>query len=126
MKYVPSFTPTNVEELPRHIDQEIARIADAVDINRWEHTHIHVEAAYNAGNIPYIFADATSGAFTISLPAPIDEMILNIKKIDSSANAVTLDAGSNTIDGSSTAVMATQYESLTLYWDKTSTEWWIV
>ena len=47
--------------------------------------------------------------------------ILNIKKIDSSANTVTIDpAGSATIDGSLTKVLTTQYDNLTIQWDGTN------
>lgn len=129
MKYVPTFVPQNSEDLPRHLDQEFNRIADAVTPDRWEHSHIHVTAAYSAGAVPYIFADATAGAFSVFLPAPTDEMILTIKKLDVSANAVTVDpreSGSNSIDGAASYSLASQYDSVTLYWDKTSSEWWIV
>jgi hypothetical protein len=48
-----------------------------------------------------------------------------IKKIDSSANAVTIDGnGSETIDGSATQVIVTQNVCLTVVSD--GTEWWIV
>ena len=44
--------------------------------------------------------------------------IINIKKIDSSANKVVLNpSGTNTIDGALTKDITTQYESLTLQWD---------
>lgn len=47
--------------------------------------------------------------------------ILNIKKIDSSANTVTIDPdGSATIDGSATKTLTTQYESIMIQWDGTN------
>ena len=46
---------------------------------------------------------------------------LAIKKIDSSANTVTIDAaGANTIDGVATKVISTQYDKLTIQWDGTN------
>jgi hypothetical protein len=74
-----------------------------------------------------VFADATSGAFTITLPPAATETgrVYHIKKIDSSANAVTIDGDSaETIDDSTTVELASQYDSVTIVSD--GTEWWIV
>lgn len=47
--------------------------------------------------------------------------IINVKKIDSTANTVTLDpAGSATIDGQLTQVLSTQYDNITIQWDGTN------
>lgn len=125
--YVPAYAPEDPIDLRRFIDEELGKIQEAVDIRHWEYSHVHVTAAsYDAGSEPYVFIDATAAAVTISLPAPPDEMILNFKKIDSSSNAVTLDAGGNTVDGAGTYIISVQYVSITVYWDKTSSEWWIV
>ncbi len=127
MKYVPNHIPDEMEELPRLLNEELWRIAASVDINRQEYSHIHVDSAYSAGEVPYVFADATGGAFTVKLPAPVDEMILTIKKVDSSVNLVTVDAGANNIDGASTYTgLASQYDVVSVYWDATSSEWRIV
>lgn len=76
-------------------------------------------------NTAVIFADATSGAFTVTLPAVVAGAKVTVKKIDSSANVVTVDgAGTDTIDGSLTQPLAVQYSSLTLVSD--GTEWWII
>lgn len=61
--------------------------------------------------------DATSAAFTVTLPAisGITGYKVTIKKIDSSANAVTVDGnGSETIDGALTYVLSNQYDSVDL------------
>lgn len=61
-----------------------------------------------------IRVDATSGAVTISLLAAAtagDGFQVAVKKVDSSANAVTLDGNSSeTIDGGATLALANQYE----------------
>jgi len=65
-----------------------------------------------------VLADATVGAITITLPTAvgISGSLYMIKKIDSSANAVTVDAnGSQTIDGILTEVLQRQ-------WDKVSVQ----
>ena len=63
-----------------------------------------------------IQADATAGAFAVTLPAASGTgAVLTIKKIDSSANAVTITAaGSDKIDGAATAALSTQYKSFTI------------
>ena len=62
----------------------------------------------------------TFGCFTCDL-----ENGYHIKKIDISANAITVDGnGSETIDDGATAIITTQYECITVVSD--GTEWWIV
>lgn len=70
-----------------------------------------------------ILVDATAGAVTITLPTAAigDERKYNIKKIDSSAFAVTVDAnGAETIDGELTIPLLYQYENLTVQSNGTS------
>ena len=62
-----------------------------------------------------ILVDATSGAVTINLPTSvgIESKLYIIKKIDSSANAVTIDAnGAQTLDGDTTTVLYNQYDHI--------------
>ena len=78
-------------------------------------------------NDAFIPVDASSAAVTVTLKpaAEAKGKRLTIKKIDSSANAVTVDGdGSETIDGATTAVINCQYESICLMSD--GTEWWVV
>lgn len=73
-----------------------------------------------------VLADATGGAIILTLPAAADRpnVPLVLKKIDASANTVTVQGdGAETIDGSNTAVLTTQYESLSIISD--GTEWHI-
>lgn len=74
-----------------------------------------------------ILGDAASGAITITLPpaASSARLALNIKKIDATANPVTLDPNaSETIDKSSTLDIINQYDAVTVHCD--GSEWWIV
>ena len=62
-----------------------------------------------------VLADATSAAFTVTLPAAATNSgrSYHIKKVDASANAVTVDGnGAETIDGTTTKVITTQYDSI--------------
>jgi hypothetical protein len=63
-----------------------------------------------------ILADATTAGFTVSLPTAVGATkAYTIKKTDSTANAVTISGTlSQTIDGSTTAVLSRQYESITV------------
>lgn len=73
-----------------------------------------------------VLADAASGAITITLPAAASCKYRQfwIKKIDATNNVTVDGAGSETIDGATTKVLSTQYESVVLVSD--GTEWWIV
>lgn len=74
-----------------------------------------------------ILCDATGGAFAITLPAAASSTnkTYTVKKKDASANAVTLTGnGAETIDGSNTQALSTQYSSLTVVCDGSA--WFIV
>jgi hypothetical protein len=82
-----------------------------------------------------VLANASSAAFTITLPAvsstagACNGMVLFIKKIDSSTNPVTVAAsGSDTIEGNSSIVLKKQYDSLQLISNNSSGthEWFIL
>lgn len=80
-----------------------------------------------ASNDSLILANATAGAITMSLPAAAGAtgQIVNIKKTDASANAVTIDPdGAETIDGAATLSFSTQYQSYTVQCD--GSQWWII
>lgn len=63
--------------------------------------------------------DASGGAFTVYLPlaSSMEGTFVTFKKIDSSANAVTIDANTvgDTIDGSGSVNLAAQYDVITIW-----------
>jgi hypothetical protein len=70
-----------------------------------------------------IRVDATDGALTVTLPAAgsLPGKVFVVKKVDSSANAVTIDAdGSEEIDGATTESLASQYDAITVQSNGTS------
>ncbi len=73
-------------------------------------------AAYTVGADDYVLlADASGGAFTITLPPAAERpgRVVVVKKIDASGNAVTLDGdGSETIDGATTKALSAQWQTL--------------
>jgi len=73
-----------------------------------------------------IICDATAGAIALELPsAGVNEgRVLIIKKKDVSVNAVTVTrVGSDTIDGATTYVLTSQYDSVILVNDEDGDIW---
>jgi hypothetical protein len=70
-------------------------------------------AAYTVpDNVFYVRADATAGAFAVTIPEAGSRLgrRLLIKKIDASGNAVTVTrSGSDTFEGSNTISLAAQW-----------------
>jgi len=67
-----------------------------------------------------VTGDSSGGTFTLTLPTAVgnDGKLFHIKKIDSSANAVTIDgATTETIDGAETITLDVQWHSLTIVSD---------
>ncbi len=71
--------------------------------------------------------DATTASFSVTLPTVAsagDGFIISVKKTDSSANTVTIDAaGAELIDGVTTKVLTGQFDAAVLYCD--GVEWHI-
>jgi len=85
---------------------------------------VTVTSNYNANYGDIVLVDASSGAVTVTLPSPKANAIINIKKIDSSTNVVTIDGNGANIDGQASIQITTQYESYTLVSD--GSNWWII
>lgn len=74
-----------------------------------------------------ILCDASSNAITVALPSASSKegRELTIKKVDATGNAVTIDGdASENIDGSSSASISSQYESVTLI--SNGSDWYII
>ncbi len=87
----------------------------------------HLRDAVENGFDVIIIADATSGAFSVNLPAAAGNggKIYYIKKIDSTVNNVTVDPnGSETIDDETTKIIINQYTTMMIVSD--NNEWWIL
>lgn len=84
-------------------------------------------ANYTALSTDYfIFGDATAGNITITLPTAVGlaGKVFVVKKIDASANTVTIDANSTeTIDNALTVVIGTQYQSYSVV--SNNANWWV-
>ena len=74
-----------------------------------------------------LLADATDAGFTITLPDATSDsgLRITIKKIDVTANAVTIaTVSSQTIDGASTQSISTQWQSLDII--SNGTNWFLI
>ncbi len=113
---LPKFKPTT--EWGRSIETQLIEFSQDVNIYTKRLIEFNVNtitADYTVDDQNLILADATSGVITVTfLPASMIKGVLYIvKKIDASGNAITLDGnGSETIDGASTASLASQYDVL--------------
>jgi hypothetical protein len=68
-------------------------------------TGAYAMAATDSG----VLADATGGAFTVTLPAaPVLGQLVWVKKTDASVNAVTVQPAAGTIDGAASQPLAAQ------------------
>jgi hypothetical protein len=91
-------------------------------------TKVTVDTPYTALATDYvILGNCVDGVLTVNLPASASSsgQQYKIKKIDSSANAITIDGNaSETIDGATTKVISVQYDSVTIVCD--GSNWHIV
>ena len=74
-----------------------------------------------------LLVDATAAAITLNLQAVATarKKLYYFKKIDASANAMTLDgSGAEAIDGAATLATAVQFTAFTIY--PTAVGWWIL
>jgi hypothetical protein len=73
-----------------------------------------ISGQYNPGDMLVLLCDATLNAFTAVLPdaASLRDVVIFVKKIDSTANVITLSpiAGQN-VDGATSMTLESQYES---------------
>jgi len=97
---------------------------DVLDALYFSPKVVTVTSNYNANYGDIVLVDASGGAVTVTLPPPKANAIINVKKIDSSSNAVTIDGNGANIDGQSSIQITTQYESYTLVSD--GSNWWII
>jgi hypothetical protein len=89
----------------------------------------NISAAYQVqGNVQLVLANATGGAFAVTLPDATDNLNYNrtitIKRINSGTNAVTINTSlSQTIDGAATQSLAAQWSTLQV--TSNGTAWFI-
>ncbi len=108
------YGPTNPPEVDSIDSFTFKRwFGSLADLFKSQMTLVTKTATYTiAANTYYVRGDATAGAFTITLPPALNNQgrKVLIKKIDSSGNAVTVSrAGADTIEGSTTVSLGSQW-----------------
>lgn len=88
-------------------------------------------SAYTAAAGDIVPCNAAGGAFAVALPAaPADKTRVTLKKVDSTANAVTINcSGSdafNAAGGSTSLTLSLQYQALTAQYAASSAVWYVV
>jgi len=79
-------------------------------------THVDATANYTTSDREVVSCDASTGAFTVTLPTKEADTWVSIKKTDSSANAITITTPDATnIDGAISITLTTRYEAVDLY-----------
>jgi hypothetical protein len=120
--YAPAPTPTGQDRvMSEYIARELRRLGALVVTND-DAPKSRQRSLDTSGSVQVtdevIIADATSASMSIVLPelSKARGRWLYVKKIDASANAVTIGGfDSETIDGAATLTTTTQYDSWTLF-----------
>lgn len=111
-----------IADMARQVD---IGFSDTIDAFRSIRT---ITASATLGANDYtVLANAASGAVTVTLPAAstVTGQTFHVKKIDATANAVTLDGnGAETIDGAATKATTTQWASYSV--QSNGTGWFIL
>lgn len=77
-----------------------------------------VDTGYIARADQLVLVNALAGAVTVKLPATLSKgSVFAVKKIDASANVVTIDGNGHTIDGSTVKLLAARWNARFLQTD---------
>ena len=100
-------------------------IYEYLNFERTQATITTTSATLGDNLCTFVDDDTAGGIVTLTLPAAAKfTRVLHVKKLGTTANVVVDGDGSETIDGSTTYTMTTQYESLSLV--STGTEWYVI
>lgn len=115
---------SNKGDWPRRVADELSSLGRRV--SGLEASTTPATGAYTAtADDNLILADAAGGAFTVTLPLAGDASRITVKKVDASANNVTVDgSGSETIDGAANKALTAQWQTLSLQSDGTA--WFVI
>jgi len=86
---------------------------------------VKVTSDYNASINDAVLVDASGGLVTITLPAPVKDAVILIKKIDTTNNPVDIvPSGTELIDGQNKQTLDTPFEAIALLSD--GENWYII
>jgi len=91
------------------------------DISQGYEQSVTATGSGTAADRQIVLGDASAGALTVTLPDVSDALLVTVKKIDSSSNAVTIATpGTETIDGQASIDLVTQFSARELTSDGTN------
>lgn len=101
------------------------------DIATFKLNPVSRTTGYTAAVSDFPVCDASGGAFTVTLPtAPADKSRISAIKMDSSANAVTLEVGGSdrfqVTGGATTLALSAQFVSVHLQYNASSGIWYVL
>lgn len=108
------------------LDASSATVTGTLTTNGRVSAVVSVTAAYAAvATDDVILCDTTAAAFAVTIPAAnaLPGRQITIKKIDTTANAVTITPAAGTIDGAVSLALSTAYEAVTLV--SGGNNWWV-
>jgi hypothetical protein len=117
-------TDVTAAELEELSDGSETTLHSHADTPQW--TINSVSTTHTAAVGEFVLADASGGAFTVTLPAASGNSgeVIGVKRTNSGGNDVTVDGNaSETIDGATTQAISSQYDSLIMVCD--GSNWWI-
>lgn len=117
-----SVTTSRVNEVRVGDERHVHALAGGIELETATVTAAYTIDATNKQTV--VLGDATSAAFNVTLPAAASGRTVIVKKIDASANAVTVVPASGTIDGAANHALATQYDAVRLVSD--GTNWFVI
>lgn len=118
----------DIQRLQRKVDELDGQLLEIRPplIQAFAPTLVTVTAAYTVPPSPphqplTVRANAAASGFTVTLPTtPVLLQQVNIKKVDASANVVTISAGATTIDGSASIGIGSQYTNMKIQFNGTT------
>lgn len=122
----PAGTPVTVSDFPAEVRTRInAAELGSVAGSGGSINIVTATDDYTATDGDYVLGDATAGALTVTLPAPAANLTVSVKKVDTSADAVTIGTpGAETVDGEASMALTQAYQSRVFVCD--GTDWWVI
>jgi hypothetical protein len=118
--------PPAVQALTDFLTRELGGIESGMAASRIAAVRVATTAVTLTAQDDVTLGDATGAAFTVTLPdvRRATGQVLTIKKVDASGNAVTVSAGTTTIDGAGTYPLPAQWNAVMVC--SNGTAWFIL
>ena len=119
-----SIASSNVGELVERLTIELGNVERAIRDTNLRATRTVTASTTLTTADALALVDATAGAVTVTLPSAVTFVgrMFTVKKVDGSANVVTVGSVAN-IDGAATYPLAAQYDTVTVCSDGAT--WWV-